>query len=48
MIEFVTEVTEAEYKSKFKPIKDTLYLALTHCGLVMPYGDMELGQHWLR
>ena len=21
---------------------------LTHCGLVMPYGDMELGQHWLR
>ena len=27
------------------------YLAaaeLTHCGLVTPYGDMELGQHWLR
>ena len=21
---------------------------LTHCGLVMPYGDMELGQLWLR
>ena len=21
---------------------------LTHCGLVTPYGDMELGQHWLR
>ena len=19
----------------------------THCGLVMPYGDIELGQHWL-
>ena len=21
---------------------------LTLCGLVTPYGDMELGQHWLR
>ena len=21
---------------------------LSHCGLVTPYGDMELGQHWLR
>ena len=21
---------------------------LTQCGPVMPYGDMELGQHWLR
>ena len=21
---------------------------LTHCGLVMPYGDRDLGQHWLR
>ena len=21
---------------------------LTHCGLVMPYGDIEQGQHWLR
>ena len=21
---------------------------LTHCGLVMPYGDIGLGQHWLR
>ena len=25
-----------------------LSLTLTHCGLVMPYGDLELGQHWLR
>ena len=23
-------------------------LSLTHCGLVMPYGDIDLGQHWLR
>ena len=21
---------------------------LTHCGLVMPYGDIYLGQHWVR
>ena len=21
---------------------------LTHCGLVMPYGDIDLGQHWIR
>ena len=21
---------------------------LTHCGLVMPYGDIDLNQHWLR
>ena len=21
---------------------------LTHCGLVMPYGDMELVQHWFQ
>ena len=20
---------------------------LTHCGLAMPYGDTDLGQHWL-
>ena len=35
-------------------IKDPLfgqeYIALyfTHCGLVMSYGDIDLGQHWLR
>ena len=22
--------------------------ALTHCGLVTPYGDIDLGQHWVR
>ena len=22
--------------------------ALTHCGLVTPYGDRDLGQQWLR
>ena len=23
-------------------------VSLTHCGLVMPYGDIDLGRHWLR
>ena len=23
-------------------------VSLTHCGLVTPYGDTDLGQHWLR
>ena len=22
--------------------------ALTHCSLVTPYGDIDLGKHWLR
>ena len=26
----------------------SLILWLTHCGLVMPYGDRDLGQPWLR
>ena len=25
-----------------------VYHQLTHCGLVTPYGDIDLGQHWLR
>ena len=24
------------------------HLFLAHCGLVTPYSDWELGQHWLR
>ena len=28
--------------------KNTQFKGLTHCGLVTPYGDMALGQHWLR
>ena len=25
-----------------------IWFIKTHCGLVMPYGDIELGQHWIR
>ena len=25
-----------------------LYMLLTHWGLVTSYGDIDLGQHWLR
>ena len=27
---------------------DVTIVQLTHCGQVMPYGDIDLGQHWLR
>ena len=30
------------------PIECDTDSALTHCGLVTPYGDTDLGQHWLR
>ena len=26
----------------------TLFRWLTHCGLVTPYGNVDMGQHWLR
>ena len=26
----------------------SILVLLTHCGLAMPYGDIDLGQHWLR
>ena len=30
------------------PVVVIISYALTHCGLVRPYGDTLLGQHWLR
>ena len=30
------------------PIEWDMNCTLTHCGLVTPYGDRDLGQHWLR
>ena len=30
-----------------KPWQDTDWVKLTHCGLVMPYGDIDLGQPYL-
>ena len=32
----------------FSLIKPNTSTLLTHCGLVTPYGDANLGQHWLR
>ena len=29
-------------------LKVTFKKILTHCGLETPYGDIGLGQHWLR
>ena len=32
-----------------KVLRDQVrFWSLTHCGLVTPYGDRDLGQHWLR
>ena len=33
--------------AKWRPFYLDL-IVLTHCGLVTPYGDRDLGQHWLR
>ena len=30
------------------PLQWKFFIKLSHCGLVMPYGDIDLGQHWLR
>ena len=29
-------------------MEDNFMAILTHCVLVMPYGDIDVGQHWLR
>ena len=30
------------------PQQNVVATASTHCGLVTPFGDIDLGQHWLR
>ena len=30
------------------PLNNSAHKGLTHCGPVMLYGDIDLGQHWLR
>ena len=34
--------------AKMHMIMVSSYEGLTNCGLVMPYGTINLGQHWLR
>ena len=34
--------------NKFRSFLQHLKGMFTHCGLVTPYGDTDLGQHWLR
>ena len=29
-------------------LTDVFQVYLTHCGLVVPYGNIDVGQHWLR
>ena len=42
----------SQYYSTISPISITVIgivnIILTHWGLVMPFGDIYLGQHWLR
>ena len=38
--------TTSEWSTISLPTK--VRFVSTHCGLVTPYGDIELGQHWLR
>ena len=43
---------EFPYHFRIKPVLTPVTFwsssDLTHCGLVTPYGDRDLGQHWLR
>ena len=39
-------VTNTDYKTVF--FVAYMNRELGHCGLVTPYGDIYLGQHWLR
>ena len=43
-------ITMALSQVNYKPSTSDLlqYFDLTHWGLVIPYGDRDLGQHWLR
>ena len=46
------DVSVLKTKQKYKPRAccmgcNFFIIELTLCGLVTPYGDIELGQHWL-
>ena len=38
-----TDTNRMQFTAKVQTVN-----LLTHCGLVTPYGDRDLGQHWLR
>ena len=44
-------VTPVKYESDIQQMASVFTISkivkLTHCGLVTPYGDRDLGQHWL-
>ena len=45
------EVVLLQYKGQVDNVSTGCSFALvilTHCDLVTPYGDKDLGQHWLR
>ena len=45
---FYLTVSESDIIKLFNQSINQSIHVLTHCGLVTPYGDIDLGQHWLR
>ena len=43
----MTSLGHNELSYKISTISQVNHCALTYCGLVMPYGDIDLGQHWI-
>ena len=48
----IKELSPTYIKTPWFPLPWKLYIIsevkLSHCSLMTPYGDMDLGQHWLR
>ena len=43
---YLVQIQIVQYKSiQYKSIKLRQFCHLTHCGLVTPYGDFDLGQY---
>ena len=40
--------SKADAETSYYYRGDNTLLNLTHCGLMTPYGDTDLGQQWLR
>ena len=45
---YLTFIGYIQHLHDVSVIQKYTYIQLTHCGLVTPYGHIDLGQHWLR
>ena len=41
-------IAKCNFQILMVQVKATRGNELTHCGIMMPYGDIDLSQHWLR